>query len=429
MRFLFLTPGTGHFYCGSCLRDHSLASALRHAGHDVTVVPLYLPLMLEEPTAEERDATVHMGGINMFLQQKASFASRLPRFLANLLDRPGLLRFVARRGNMTDSSGLGAMTLSMLQGEDGRQKAEVDKLVEWARTEPPPDVIAISNLLLTGVVRRLKEALGRPVVATVQGEQPFLDALPEPYRSDAWRELATRARDIDAIVPVSHSYEATIKDRLDFTGQSHMIHNGLDLAHFVAEPPRLADRTPPTVGYLARMCRDKGLHTLVESFIELRRRAVVPDLRLAICGVMLAEDRPFVAEQKRRLDAAGLNASASFHPNLERDEKLAKLRSFSVLSVPATYGESFGLYVLEALASGVPVAQPEHGAFPELIEATGGGRLCTPDDPGALADELAALLTDQSTAQQLADAGRLAVREHFQADRMAAEFAALCTEL
>ncbi len=430
MRFMFLTPGTGHFYCGSCLRDNTLAGALRRGGHDVSVVPLYLPLMLEEPTPEDRAMPVHMGGINMFLQQKTRFAGRLPRLFADLLDRPGLLRWASRRGNFTDIPSLGAMTLSMLQGEHGHQNKEVEKLVEWAATEDLPDVIVISNLLLAGVVRRLKQTLDRPVVATMQGEAPFLDSLPHPFANQSWRELSERVSDIDALVPVSRSYGEVMASKLALRDlPMHVVQNGLDLADFAAEPLPLAARTPTTIGYLARMCRDKGLPTLIEAFAILKERGRIADLRLRVCGVMLAEDRGLVRELRQRLADRGCADAVEFQPDIDRSEKLEVLRSFSVLSVPATYGESFGLYLLEAMASGVPVVQPRHGAFPEILEATGGGVLCEPDDATSLADALLRLLLDRDEAQRLADAGRRAVVEHFNSDRMAREFAAVCAEI
>ncbi|MHC4079323.1 MAG: glycosyltransferase, partial [Planctomycetota bacterium] len=203
MKLMLLTPGTGHFYCGSCLRDSTLASAMRKLGHHVDVVPLYLPLVLEE---HEQTQAVQMGGINVYLQQKTRLANVLPRFVTDLLDRPGLLRWASRRGNLTAAKDLGAMTLSMLQGEDGRQSMELDKLVAAVAEMDSPDVIVISNAMLSGMVRRLRQSLDCPVVATLQGEAPFLDALPEPFRGRAWQTLRERAVDIDKFVPVSHSY-------------------------------------------------------------------------------------------------------------------------------------------------------------------------------------------------------------------------------
>ena len=425
MRMLLLTPGTGHFYCGSCLRDHSLGRALRNRGHEVVEVPLYLPRVLED---DEPDADVQMGGINMYLQQKSRLARFLPRWATNLLDRPSLLRFASRRGTMTDAAALGDMTLSMLRGEDGRQAKELDKLVAWATTIKSPDVVLLSNAMLAGAARQLRSTLRRPIVVTLQGEAPFLDALSSEHSEQAWSELADRSNDVDAFVAVSHHYGRLMTRRLGVEqNRVHVVWNGIDLEPF--ESRRRSSTTDidgPTIGYLARLCADKGLATLVDAFIELKNRDRVPQLRLAVAGTMLGEDRPFLRQLERRLADAGLADDVVFRPNLERDEKIEFLHGLDVFSVPATYGESFGLYLLEAMACGVPVVQPRHAAFPEIVEATQGGVLCDADDTHSLADALECVLLDPTRAREIGRRGRDAVRRQFSADHMAASFEEVC---
>lgn len=428
LRIAMLIPGTGHFICGSCLRDNALARGLRAAGHDVLAVPLYLPFVLEDAPPQEADATVRMGGINMYLQQRAPFLGRLPRLVADALDRPGLLRWAARRGDMTDPSELGAMTVSMLRGELGAQASEVEKLVGWLHENERFDLIVLSNALLVGLVRRVKERTGAPVLCTLQGEAPFLDGLPEPHRAAAWREVAERAVDVDAFVAVSRWYGDHVRERLALPAERvHVVHNGVELDGLADLEPARPER--PTIGYLARMCVDKGLPVLVEAFARLKERGTIDGLALRVAGVMLREDERVVAECRARLAAAGCERDATFLPNVSRADKLAFLRSLSVLSVPATYGESFGLYVLEALAAGVPVVQPNSGAFPEIVAATGGGVLCAPDDPDALADALAGVLRDPDAARAMGARGRAAVLERFTSERMARGVAAVARML
>ncbi len=424
MKLMLLVPGTGNFYCGSCLRDGWLGSALRKLGHEVVIVPLYLPLVLEEPMDRQK---IRMGGINMYLQQKSALLRHLPRWIANLLDKQGLLRWVARRSKLTEAPDLGPMTVSMLKGKDGRQSTEIRKLAEWAATSHQPDVVVLSNAMLCGAAKAIKQALQRPVITTLQGEAPFLDTLPPPFSDQAWEELRRCAADIDAFVPVSHSYGETMRVKLGVADDRfHVIHNGMDLDGFEDDPPSIRERNPKTIGYLARMCRDKGVDTLIEAVSLLKEKGSIPDLRLSIAGTMLNEDRPLMEELQGVIRARGWEQDLELLPNIDRAQKLAFLSNLSVLSVPATYGESFGLYLLEAMAAGVPVVQPRHGSFPEILEATGGGILCDPDDPEALAQGLETLLLDETRSQELARHGRRAVLERFTAERMARQFEKVC---
>jgi glycosyltransferase involved in cell wall biosynthesis len=412
MRLFYLTAGTGSFFCGTCLRDATLVQALRALGHDALLAPLYLPLVLENDVPSER---VHLGGLNAYLAQ--SWGARLPRFVQDWLDAPWLLRLAARGGEMTRASELGALTLSMLRGEESTQVGEVRKLCAWLRELPRPDVVLLSNALLIGLARPLARELGCPVLCTLQGEAPFLDALAPPHRAEAWREIARRASDLSAFLPVSRYTADLMRERLGLRPETvHVVPNGIDTAGYV--PPARRDG-PPTIGYVARLCRDKGLETLVEAFRLLRQRKEWAGLRLVAAGACLRGDRPALARLARGLDAAGLAGAYEFHENVTLTRKLECLRRATVFSVPATYGESFGLYLLEAWAMGLPVVQPEHGAFPELLNDTGGGILCRADDPAALAEALASLLADPARAQALGEAGRRAVLERYGAERMA----------
>ena len=423
MRIVQLTPGTGNFICGSCLRDNTLARGLRRLGHDVIVAPLYLPLVLEEPAEDDK---VRLGGINVYLLQKLPWIRFLPRIVADRLDSPRLLRWAATRAGMTDPKGLGVLTLSMLRGEEGRQARELDKLVAWLATIDPPDLVLLSNALLCGLARRIKQELRCPVLCTLQGEPPFLDSLPQPQRDQCWSTLAERARDLDGFIAVSRFAADLMRERMQLDDERvHVVPNGIEPDGF---EPRIGSRSVrPTIGYVARMCADKGLPTLVEAFLLLRERGRVPALRLCAGGVVLAQDRPLLENLRARVRAAGAEEAVEFRADLSRTEKIQLLQELSVLSVPATYGESFGLYLLEAMACGVPVVQPRHGAFPEILEATGGGVLYEPDDAQALALALEELLLDEERARRLGAHGREVVLRAFTAERMARDVERVCT--
>jgi len=423
MRIVEIIPGTGgSFYCENCIRDLSLVRELRRLGHDPILVPLYLPL--RGPFSSGAPETkVFFGGVNVYLQQKSALFRKTPRWVDRLFDAPALLNWASRRVGMTNAKDLAETTLSMLRGEHGRQAKELDRLVAWLASEARPDVVCLSNALLVGVVRRIKAELGVPVVCWLQDEDIFLDHLPQPERAEAWQTVAERGAEVDAFVAVSRYFADQMASRLALPPERlRVIYNGICLEGY---EPAAAPPNPPVIGFLERACPDMGLDTLAEGFIELRASGRFPGLRLRAAGGSLPADEPFLRAVRQHLADAGLGGDAEFLPNLDREAKQAFFRTLSVLSVPTRHGEAFGMYVLESLASGVPVVLPRHGAFPELIEATGGGLLYDPQEQGALTTALERVLSDPEFARQLGSRGRQAVIEHFDVRQTAQQVLAL----
>ena len=427
MNIVHLTPGTGNFHCGSCLRDHALVKELVKQGHQVTQVPLYLPFVLDGEDSKDAPP-VFLGGVNLFLQEKVGVFRKTPRWLDKYLDSKNLLLKAAEKAGMTSASQLGKMSISSFEGAEGRQAKEWLRLIDWISEQTPkPDVISLSNGLLCGIAKTVKSKLGIPVVCTLQGEDTFMDTFPEPLRSEAWEAFRKEAQHVDKFLAVSTYHAELMRERLGLPEDKVVsVPNGIDLS-----PYHPADEAPavPTLGYIARLHPAKGLHTLVDAFIELKRRDTIPGLILDIAGAQTASDLKYVAEQRSKLERAGVVKDATIRPNISLEEKADFLRGLSVLSVPAAYGESFGLYVIEALASGVPTVQPDHAAFPEVLGRCGGGKLYSPpEDPEALADALEPLLVNQENARTLGRAGYEGVHEEYSAAKMASRFAASLLE-
>lgn len=423
MTIVQITPGAGAMYCGNCFRDNALVAAMRRLGHDVTMVPLYLPLTLDEED-QSAGTPIFFGGINVYLEQKSTLFQRMPGFLHKLLASPRLLRWAAGRTASTRATEVGDVLLSMLRGEEGRQARELDELIAWLRKHHHPDAVCLSNALLVGMTRRLKSQLATKVVCHLGGEDAFLDALPDSHREAAWQLLKERCAEVDLFIAPSRYFGELMARRLSLPPERvRVVYNGINLDGIEIRNPKPGNRTPsaPVLGFFARMCKEKGLDTLVEAYIHLKNRNTVPRLKLHIGGSCGPADEPFVKELRRRLAAAGYIGEVGFFPNLSRAEKLDFLGALSVFSVPASYGEAFGLYVIEAMAASVPVVQPRAAAFPEIIAATGGGLLCEPGNPKSLADGIERLLMDPQQARALGEAGRNAVFEKFNAEAMARE--------
>lgn len=402
-------------YCGACFRDNALVKALRNLGHNVVMVPLYLPASFEDED-QTRSTPIFYGGLNVYLEQKLPIFRHMPGWLHRRLASPRLLKFVAGAASATSPEGLGPMTISMLKGEEGKQARELEELILWLKKEKP-DLICLSNALLAGLARRLKNELKVPIICSLQGEDYFLDSLPAPDRDQAWKVLAERASEIDLFIAPSRYFGDLMSQRLQLRlDQVQVIHNGIDLDGYSPEPVRSQSLS---VGFFARMCPEKGLDTLVDAFILLKNRNRVKNLKLCVGGYCSSADEIFVSQLKKKLEKEGLLDAVEFHPNLSRPEKQAFLRSLTVFSVPARYGEAFGLYILEAMASGLPVVQPNLASFPELITATGGGVLYDPNTPAALAQALEKLLQTPDHARDLGAKGQKSVTKEFNIQKMA----------
>jgi glycosyltransferase involved in cell wall biosynthesis len=324
LRILQLTPGTGGFFCGTCIRDNALTVALRKQGHDALMVPLYLPPALDEASGAE-GAPLFYGGINVYLQQKSGLFRRTPRWVDRLFDSPGALKGAAKRAGMTQAHQLGDLTVSMLKGEDGHQAKELDRLAEWlASDDGRPDVVILSNALLMGLARRIKKETGALVVCTLQGEDTFLDSLPDPDREMAWQTLAERAADVDAFIAVSRYHADLMTARANLPpGRVHVVYNGILLDGYDA--PR-----PPAPARCAARARLPCPHVPAQRPGNARRgvhRAArtnrIKNLQLRVAGAQTAGDEAFVARLRARLDACGLGGDAAFFPNVSRDEKIA----------------------------------------------------------------------------------------------------------
>jgi glycosyltransferase involved in cell wall biosynthesis len=423
MKIVFLTPGTGSYYCGVCMRDNAIAREMIRQGHEALLVPMYLPLTLDEQQASAH-LPVFYGGISVYLKQKFAFFRSTPRWLDKLLNARGFLRLAGKQAGMTGGQELGDITISMLRGEEGNQARELDELVRWVAQERP-DVVWLSTALLAGLARRIKRELGIPVFCSLQGEDTFLDELSEPARTEAWQTLADRARDLECVVSPSTWYSELMGRRMQLAPeQLRTIPNGINLEGYAPGEPE----QPPVIGFLARLIPGKGLGLVADAFVELKRRARFPQTRLRCIGAMTAADERYVQTLQKKIAAAGLTADVEFRPNVSREEKIAGLQTLTLLTTPTTYGESFGLFLLEAMAAGVPVVQPRTAAFPEIVEQTGGGILFDEITPSGLADAWESLLADPARARELGRRGRASVESDYSIERLASNLLALAQE-
>ena len=418
MKILSITAGAADMYCGSCLRDNALAAELLRRGHDVTLMPVYTPTLTDESNVSSGNPVL-FGGISVYLQQHLPLFRRTPRLLDRLWDAAPVIRALAGRSMKVDPRVLGEMTVSMLKGEDGHQRKEFEKLIAWLKDEPRPDIVNIPNSLLIAMAGPVRRTLNRPVVITMQGEDLFLDGLQEPFRTQSIELIRRQVADVDLFLAVSEFYVQRMHGLLGIPHDKiAVVPLGINTDGF--EGPRPPAGEALRIGYFARVAPEKGLRELAEAYRILRREFGVP-ARLEAAGYLGAEHRPYLAQVTQSLQQWGLASEFTYHGTLDREQKIAFLRSLDVLSVPAPYPDPKGIYLLEAMAAGTPVVQPRLGAFVETIERTGGGLLTAPTAQG-VAEGLREIAQSPDLAARLGAQGARGVGEHYsvsaEADRV-----------
>lgn len=416
MKILAFTAGAANMYCGSCLRDNALAAELIAQGHDVILQPIYTPTLTDEENVSRN--RVLFGGISIYLQQHSSLFRKSPWLLDRLWDSSVVLRAASKSSIPTNPRLLGELTISMLKGEDGFQGKELLKLAEWLRQGTAPDVVTLPNSLLIGLAQPIRRVLNRPVCCTLQGEDLFLETLDASYRSAALDLIRSHVPHVDAFVAVSDYYAKFMGRYLRIPpDKMRVVPLGINLKGY--GPGFRFQTNCFTVGYFARITPEKGLHNLCEAYRRLREGGEFSGATLEAAGYLAPEHRPYLRKIEQQMKDWGLAHEFRYRGVLDRAHKIEFLRNLSVLSVPSTYDEPKGIFLLEAMANGVPVVQPRRGAFPEILAKTGGGILVEPDDPDSLAAGILSLWKDPARAEQLGRAGAQGVRDHYSVTQMA----------
>ena len=411
MKVLFISPSAGDaYYCGNCFRDNLQAQALQQAGHEVVVMPLYLPMKIST-----EGVPVFFPATSYYVEQALFRSGKMPRWMRKAIGAPKLLDMASGLSGTTSSEGMEGMTLSMIEGADGAFRKNMDDMIAWMRADGMPDVVHLSSTLLIGIARILKEETGVPIVCSLQDEEVWLDGLKQPYVPKAWNAISENARFVDAFVTTSEFYRDIVRKRLPDLPDPAVVYPGVDLDKYRTET--LPER--PTIGFFYRMNRLDGLDLLAQAFVELKRRGTVPGLQLRIGGgFMGSDDKRFLAEVKAILEPCKADVIYDEYDSQRHADFYKKI---TVLSVPLRFEEGVGLYLCEAFAAGRPAVEPRTGSFPEILGEA--GILYDPEtNPAApLADALERLLTDADLYQQSVDQAKQLAQERYNATVMANE--------
>ena len=411
MKIIQIIPGSGgSFYCGNCLRDDKYYHAIKKLGHDVLKVPMYLPLFSRN-SENNSHSPVFYGAVSIYLKQTYPAFRHAPEWVDGLLNSGPMLRQAAKMAGSTRARGLEEMTISMLMGEEGEQAAELEKMTRWLEQHFRPDVIHISNALLLGLAGTLKSRLGAPVVCSLQDEDVWVDVMSPANRNRVWQLMGEKAEGVDSFISVSDYFSGLIRNRMSINDKKlHTIHLGVNPGEYNYRDPAGKKRS---VGFLSRMNHDNGFDILVDAFILLKQDPANDDVVLYLSGGSTNDDSSFLKEQRSKIAGAGLGHDVVFLENFDHGKRHIFFDLVSVLSVPVRRGEAFGIYLAEAMASGIPVVQPALGAFPEIIGATGGGIAYGHNDPANLAEALEKVISNPALMSEMGARARKGVEEKF----------------
>ena len=403
MKVLFILPGAGDsFYCGNCFRDNLQALALRKAGHEVIIMPLYLPL---RQGSLQGGSPLFFPATTYYVEQKLFGNRKMPSWMKRMLGSAALLDMASSLSGTISAEGMEDMTLSMIEGEGVAFEENVKELIDWVKQTEKPNVIQLSSSLLLGIAKELKKETDIPIVCSLQDEEVWIDSLKHEFVEKAWQGVLANARYVDRFITTSHYYQQIVMTRLPQLGHVDVIYPGIDVAKYQS------DEYPacPTIGFFYRMNELDGLDILADAFVLLKQRGTIPNLKLRIGGGYMGHDKKLVRQVKRTLKPYANDVV--IEDSYDMDEHADFYRRTTVLSVPLRFQEGVGLYLCEAFAVGRPVVEPNTGSFAEIVGKA--GLIYEPNDALHLANALERILTDKQLYMQCQDHALTLAKERY----------------
>jgi len=403
MKILLIVPGAGDtFYCGNCFRDNLYAQALQNAGHEVSIMPLYLPLAEK---LEQSNTPLFFPATTYYVAQKFFKNRPVPRFLRRILEAPFVLRLASHFSGTTSAKGMENMTLSMIKGDDKNFAMQIEKIIEWVENTERPDVIHLSTSMLIGIAKAIKNRLNILIACSLQDEEVWLDSLEEKHAREAWKAIGNNAKFVDKFIASSEFYKAVSFARIPEIQTIDVVYPGVNIDKYQSsEPPE-----NPTIGFFYRANHENGLDILANAFVQLKTENSIPNLKLKIGGGYTRENHKFVSHIQSILKPFMSDVIWSEDYTLKEHPTFYK--EISLICAPLRFEEGFGLYLAEAFAAGRPAVVPDTGSFREVVGDA--GVLYAPNDSENLANALREILLDSVVYQGCSERAELLSRERY----------------
>ncbi len=212
-------------------------------------------------------------------------------------------------------------------------------------------------------------------------------------------------RNIDGLVPISkrarRAFEAYVP------GDYRIIPCGVDIERFRPDLAPLPETKPTgqTILFLGRLDARKGIRVLLETMPRLL--AILPQVRLIVVGT-----GPEERHARRLVAKLTISDRIDFVGRVSREDLPRYYTGCDVYCSPTLGGETLGIVLLEAMASGTPVVASDIPGYDETVRNRVDGLLVPPGNPAALADALAGLLKNRELMAELTTAGLARAREY-----------------
>ncbi len=431
MKVVYLIPGSGGgFYCENCMRDIPLTNALKRQDIQVTMIPIYLPLFTDEESFIN-DHGVFLGAINLYLKYKFPLLKNMPNWMLRFFNSVPMLKLAAKMSSSTEATSLEDLTMDMLTGNMPYIEKEINELVNFLTNEVKPDIIHLSNALLVGLGIDIKERLLKNnvksiLVCTLQDEHTWLDVMEDSFRKKGWEILKNSVSEIDLFFPVSSYYKKFMDNRMNLPDdKSKVVFNGIENRKYSSVEP---SANPPVIGYLSRIHEVFGLAKLVDAYIKLKNEPGLENLQLRITGGSSGIDNKFIKKIKRKLKPYLKSGDVQFFKKFDFKSRIKFFSGITLLSVPMEQPEAFGIYLLEAMASGIPVVQPDIGAFSEIVDSES-GCVYDPNNEQALYNAMKNILLEPDDVENRAIKARQHINNSFSLDVVAGKLKEYYEEL
>jgi len=410
MKILYIIPGSGDsFYCGNCFRDSLQASALRCVGHEVIVMPLYLPLT---DKAFQADTPLFFPATTFYVAHGFFRDRPMPAWMKRMLGSRSALKLAASFSGATSAKGMEGMTLSMIYGDDSAFHEQVNSLIDWIEHHEQPDIIHFSSSLLIGIAKAIKLRIQIPIVCSMLDEEVWIDSLKAKFSEIAWKGILENIRYVDKFITSSEFYKKVALSKFPEIQDIEVIYPGVSIEHYASQ----SYPENPVIGFFYRLNRINGLEILVDAFVKLKRNNSIPNLKLKIGGGHTSHDNKFIRTIRKKLSP--YQSDVEIKEGYRLEDHAGFYSGISVICVPLTFDEGVGLYLCEAFAAGRPAVEPGTGSFAEIVGEA--GVIYSPNNSETLAGALEKILTDPNlyeTCRQQA----LHLSEHRYNSRILAE--------